>query len=85
MSNEALQAIVDDLARVSEERQRRTSDPALQRAVDAVKLYQQRRFRQSYADLAASPRYARAVQFFLEDLYGPTQLFKFNYFIKQNI
>ena len=71
MSNEALQAIVDDLARVSQERQRRTSDPALQRAVDAVKLYQQRRFRQSYADLAASPRYARAIRFFLEDLYGP--------------
>lgn len=72
MSDEALRAIVDNLTRVSEQRALRAQDPALQRAVDAVKVYQQQRFMQSYADLASSPRYARAIRFFLEDLYGPT-------------
>ena len=66
MSDEALRAIVDNLTRVSEQRALRAQDLALQRAVDAVKVYQQQRFMQSYADLASSPRYARAIRFFLE-------------------
>lgn len=37
----------------------------------AVKAYQHARFGLSYADLMAQPRYARAAEFFLSDLYGP--------------
>ena len=36
-----------------------------------VKRYQHRRFQHTYADLLASPRYARSARFFLDDLYGP--------------
>jgi len=36
-----------------------------------VKHWQQARLQQTYADLAANPRYVEATQFFLEDLYGP--------------
>ncbi len=38
--------------------------------VIAVKLWQQQRLRRCYTDLAADPRYAKAVAFFLEELYG---------------
>ena len=37
----------------------------------AVKGYQHARFGQTYADLMAERRYARAAEFFLSDLYGP--------------
>src|SRR4030095_16518954 len=33
--------------------------------------YQAQRLQETYADLAAQPRYRPAVEFFLEDLYGP--------------
>ena len=33
--------------------------------------YQAQRLRETYADLAAQPRYRPAVEFFLKDLYGP--------------
>src|SRR5262245_16505488 len=33
--------------------------------------YQAQRLAQTYADLAAQPRYRPAVEFFLKDLYGP--------------
>ena len=36
----------------------------------AVKAWQQQRLRRTYADLAADPRYALAVAFFLDELYG---------------
>jgi len=39
--------------------------------VQAVKVYQQRRFSHTYADLLATPRYGGAARFFLEELYGP--------------
>jgi hypothetical protein len=35
-----------------------------------IKTWQQARLARTYADLADQPRYARAVTFFLEDLYG---------------
>ncbi len=56
---------------VAAERAARAADPALAAAVVAVKHYQHLRFQATYADLLASPRYARAAQFFLDDLYGP--------------
>lgn len=65
-------AISGHLARVAAERATRAADPALGRQVDRVKQYQQDRFRRTYADLLASPRYAGAAKFFLEELYGPS-------------
>ena len=46
------------------------SDAAFHASIRAVKLWQQHRLRRCYADLAADPRYARAVAFFLDELYG---------------
>ena len=65
-------AISSHLASVSAERAARAADPALGAQVDRVKHYQQERFRQTYADLLSSPRYAGAAEFFLEELYGPS-------------
>ncbi len=45
-------------------------DAAFHAQVTAVKVWQQKRLRRSYADLAADPRYAQAVAFFLNELYG---------------
>lgn len=66
------ETILADLASVDHERRARVADPALGRAVDAVKAYQQRRFAHTYADLLArgSGRDA-AARFFLDELYGP--------------
>jgi hypothetical protein len=64
-------AILEHLKQVATERQRRGADASLASRVVAVKSYQHGRFEASYADLLASPRFARAARFFLEDLYGP--------------
>lgn len=48
-------------------RQRQADDAA---AVQAIKALQSRRFRGTYADLLANPRFAPATQFFLQELYG---------------
>ncbi|MGM9514850.1 FFLEELY motif protein [Roseateles sp. DB2] len=56
---------------VEQERQRRLAEPSLHACVQAVKQFQQQRFARTYADLLASPRYAAAARFFLEELYGP--------------
>ncbi|MBV8122520.1 MAG: hypothetical protein JOY60_06635 [Burkholderiaceae bacterium] len=65
------QHILAFLQQVEHERERRQNTPQLARAVDAVKRYQQQRFRKTYADLLADPRYAGAATFFLNELYGP--------------
>jgi hypothetical protein len=64
------EAIVQPLQEVARERAVRDADPALAARVQAVKHYQQQRFRRTYADLLASPRYAAAARFFLDELYG---------------
>ena len=46
------------------------SDIAFHAEVKAVKAWQQQRLRRSYADLAGDSRYAKAVAFFLDELYG---------------
>ncbi|MDE2371615.1 MAG: hypothetical protein KGN16_21795 [Burkholderiales bacterium] len=56
---------------VDAERRRRVADPKLAVAVDAIKRFQQERLATTYADLHAQPRYSAAVQFFLDELYGP--------------
>lgn len=67
----AAEQILDGLQCVAREREARRADSALEAAVSAVKAYQHARFGLSYADLMAQPRYARAAEFFLSDLYGP--------------
>ena len=69
--NAQVQAILELLRRVDEQRALRVADPALQARVHAVKHYQHERFQHTYGDLLAQPRYARATRFFLEELYGP--------------
>jgi hypothetical protein len=72
MKQEASTAILKDLAAVNAERQARAGDAAWAARVEAVKRYQQRRFELTYADLLTHPRYAGASNFFLNELYGPS-------------
>jgi hypothetical protein len=67
----AAESIHHALQAVEAERHARDHDRALAARVLALKRYQQARFRLTYADLLASPRYAATAQFFLEELYGP--------------
>lgn len=64
-------SILAFLETVAHERASRALSPPLEQRVRAVKLYQQRRFSHTYADLLTSPRYAGAARFFLDELYGP--------------
>ena len=63
--------ILEYLDRVDSERARRLATPGLKQKVDVIKLYQQRRFSLTYADLLATERYGPAARFFLDELYGP--------------
>lgn len=65
------QSILDHLAAVQHERDRRAASPELKAGVQAVKAYQHKRFEQTYADLLRSGRYGPAARFFLDELYGP--------------
>src|SRR5450759_925435 len=48
-----------------------TQDPAFSQHLLIVKRWQSARLTRTYADLAAQPRYATAVDFILNDLYAP--------------
>ncbi|MDN3922696.1 FFLEELY motif protein [Roseateles violae] len=63
--------ILSQLREVERQRTLREAEPGLAARVEALKAYQQRRFARTYADLLATPRYAAATRFFLEELYGP--------------
>jgi hypothetical protein len=63
--------IQDQLRAVEEERLTRAHEGGLGEKVSAIKEFQQRRFRHTYADLLSSQRHGAACQFFLEELYGP--------------
>jgi hypothetical protein len=63
--------ILRHLGEVAAQRRQRAADPTLAARVRLVKQFQHARFEQTYADLLAQPRYAKAARFFLEDLYGP--------------
>ena len=63
--------ILQSLAAVELERRRRAAAPGLTPAVESLKAYQQRRFARTHASLLAHPRYGRAANFFLNELYGP--------------
>jgi hypothetical protein len=62
--------LVDELARVARLHADRRADPALARALDRLGEWQARRLRNTYADLVVDPRYAGAIAFFQNDLYG---------------
>jgi hypothetical protein len=68
---DAASSILRSLEAVEQERARRAADRTLLERVQAVKAFQERRFRDTYADLLASDRYAPAARFFLGELYGP--------------
>lgn len=72
MNDVAGATILRHLAAVTAERAARDADTRLAARVTAIKQYQQRRFEHSYADLLAHPRYAGAANFFLDELYGPS-------------
>jgi len=63
--------ILQSLAAVDVERRRRVATPGLAEAVSVLKAYQQERFARTHAGLLAHPRYGRAANFFLNELYGP--------------
>ncbi len=63
--------ILQSLAAVDVERRKRAATPALADRVEALKAYQQKRFARTHASLLAHPRYGRAANFFLNELYGP--------------
>ncbi|MEO5687500.1 MAG: hypothetical protein ABIR54_09065 [Burkholderiaceae bacterium] len=63
--------ILQSLSAVDVERRKRAATPGLADTVDALKTYQQQRFARTHAALLAHPRYGRAANFFLNELYGP--------------
>lgn len=67
----ATEQILAKLDVVDGERRARAADPGLTERVQCVKAFQQQRFADTYADLLATPRYADASRFFLDELYGP--------------
>jgi hypothetical protein len=70
-ADQRVQGIRAQLGRVDAIRMQQGADPSLHLRVQALKRYQQQRFRDTYGDLLAIPRYERAALFFLEELYGP--------------
>ena len=70
-NNEDTDAIVQELQIVSAERAARRAEAGLAARVQALKHYQQERFRRTYADLLNDARHRDAALFFLEELYGP--------------
>jgi hypothetical protein len=63
-------ALERELRRVEQQHAERKADPALARAMSRLGEWQSRRLRNTYADVAADPRYTGAIAFFQNDLYG---------------
>ena len=63
-------ALTRELARVARLHEARHANPSLAQALSRLGDWQARRLHNTYADLAADPRYAAAVAFFQDDLYG---------------
>jgi hypothetical protein len=70
--DEPLAALLFELARVARHHDERAGNPQLASALGYLGLWQSRRLRNTYADLEQTPRYATAMKFFEEDLYGGT-------------
>ncbi len=67
----ASEALLREQTRVRELHEERATNPILAGALERLAGWQSKRLGMTYADLAADPRYARAIAFFQEDLYGP--------------
>ncbi|HEX8012792.1 MAG TPA: hypothetical protein VF814_17950 [Casimicrobiaceae bacterium] len=63
--------LVRQLERARALHEQRAASPALAAALDRLAHWQSRRLNATYADLACDPRYAAAIAFFGNDLYGP--------------
>jgi hypothetical protein len=63
-------ALIDALQRAQALHAARDADAGLARSLDRLADWQSRRLAATYADLAAQPRYAAAIEFFRTDLYG---------------
>src|SRR4051812_16480990 len=66
----AAAALVRELRHVLALNEERAANPILAGALDRLRDWQAARLRNTYADLAAEPRYAPAIAFFQSDLYG---------------
>ena len=64
-------ALVRELSRVQRLHAERTENPILAGSLERVASWQARRLRMTYGDLGADVRYALAIAFFQNDLYGP--------------
>ena len=62
---------MQELERVRGLHEARARNPIQTGALERLAAWQARRLRQTYADLEAQPRYADAIAFFENDLYGP--------------
>jgi hypothetical protein len=69
-AHSAQAALIEELAHVARLRANRSANPILMGALQRVAMWQSRRLRMTYADLAAQNRYADAISFFETDLYG---------------
>jgi hypothetical protein len=69
--NQVGRQILENLGAVAAERAARAREPELLLRVTAIKRFQHARFANTYRDLLVQPGYGAAVQFFLDDLYGP--------------
>lgn len=67
---ESLDALVRELARVQQHHADRAANAELANALSSLSRWQVLRLRNTYADLEQAPRYAMAMRFFEEDLYG---------------
>jgi len=63
--------LIRQLERARALHEERAASTELVAALDRLALWQSRRLNATYADLAREPRYARAIEFFQTDLYGP--------------
>lgn len=63
-------ALTRELARVARLHEARRANPSLAQTLSRLGDWQARRLHNTYADLAADPRYATAVAFFEDDLYS---------------
>lgn len=61
-------------ARLAAARRRVAGDPSLAARLRVIEAFQSRRLAATYADLRGEQRYRPAVDFFLDDLYGPQDL-----------
>lgn len=67
-------ALVRQLAQARALHAERAANPILDGAMERLADWQGRRLAQTYADLAAQPRYRQAIAFFRSDLYGGEEI-----------